>query len=96
MLGAATGNVIELNTVTGNTNGIFLGAGSRETLVRNNIVVGNPAIQVGSSRPDVLGVDILNLAPAGQTTFDRNVCITGVNAPCPVVLGTPWGRPQQD
>jgi parallel beta-helix repeat protein len=77
--------VIELNTVTGNTNGIFVGAGARETLVRNNTVVGNPAIQVGNSHPGVLGVDILNLAPTEQTTFDRNVCVTAVNAPCPLL-----------
>lgn len=92
MISAATGNVIEDNTVTGNTNGIFLFAGTRETLVRNNTVVGNPAIQVSINRPDVRGVDILNLAPSGQTTFERNVCVTAVNAPCPVVSE----RPQQD
>ncbi len=82
MLGSATGNVIELNTVTGNTNGIFLGAGSRQTVVRENTVVGNPAIQVGNNHPAVRAVDIINLAPEGQTTFDRNTCATAVNAPC--------------
>jgi hypothetical protein len=30
-------------------------------------------------------VDILNLAPPGQTTFENNTCLTAVNAPCPVV-----------
>lgn len=30
-------------------------------------------------------MDIVNLAPAGQTTFERNTCLTAVNAPCPVV-----------
>lgn len=91
MLVAATGNVIELNTVTGNTNGIFLTAGTRETIVRENTVVGNPAIQVGNSFPAVLGVDILNLAPAGQTTFERNVCVTTQGASC-----VPGRRPPQD
>ena len=89
VLGAGTGNVVEENTVTGNTNGIILGAGSRETLVRGNTVVGNPAIQVSISHPGVRAVDILNLAPQGQTTFERNVCLTAVNAPCPVL---PTGR----
>ena len=88
MLDAATGNVIELNNVTGNTIGIFLG-GSRETVVRENTVVGNPAIQVGNNHPAVRAVDILNLAPEGQTTFDRNTCVTSVNAPC-----VPTRRPQ--
>ncbi len=86
MIGSATGTFIDQNTVTGNTNGILLGAGSRETKVRGNTVVGNPAIQVGSTRPDLRAVDILNLAPSGQTTFERNVCVTSVNAPCPVIL----------
>lgn len=92
MIGTATGNVIEQNLVSGNTNGILLGSGARETLVRANTVVGNPAIQVGSTRPNVQAVDILNLAPTGQTTFERNVCVTSVNAPCPVTSG---GRQQQ-
>ncbi|MGH9174309.1 MAG: hypothetical protein ACRD1H_08120 [Vicinamibacterales bacterium] len=87
MIGSASGNVIELNVVSGNTNGILLGAGSRETLIRSNTVVGNPAIQVGNTRPDARAVDILNLAPDGQTTFERNVCVTSVNAPCPVTSG---------
>ena len=92
MIGTATGNVVDGNTVTGNTNGVLLGARTRETVVRQNTVLGNPAIQVGSSLPAVPAVDILNLAPEGQTTFERNVCVTSVNAPCPVVSG---GR-QQD
>ena len=83
--------MVEANIVTGNTNGILLAAGTRETLVRENTVVGNPAIQTGSSLPAVQAVDILNLAASGQTTFDRNLCVTSVNAPCPVVTG---GRPQ--
>ena len=90
--GAASGNVIEENTVSGNTNGIYIAPGATNNLVRNNIVVGNPAIQSGSTRPTVQAVDILNLAPAGQTTFERNVCITSVNAPCPATSGP---RPPQ-
>jgi parallel beta-helix repeat protein len=81
--------VVEENAVTGNTYGIILGAGSRETVVRGNTVIGNPAIQVSISHPGVRAVDILNLAPQGQTTFERNVCLTAVNAPCPVL---PTGR----
>ena len=89
MIGTATGNVVDENIVTGNTNGIMLAAGTRETIVRHNTVIGNPAIQTGSSLPAVQAVDILNLAPPGQTTFDRNVCVTSVNAPCPFVTGRP-------
>ena len=53
--------------------------------MRDNVVVGNPPIQVDNIRRDAQAVDIVNLAPGGQTTFERNVCVTGVNAPCPVV-----------
>jgi hypothetical protein len=73
--------------VTGNTNGILLGPTIRETLIRANTVVGNPPIQVGNTRPEVRAVDILNGSATGQTTFDRNVCVTSVNAPCPAVIG---------
>jgi hypothetical protein len=71
--------------VTGNTNGIYVFAGARDTIVRQNIVVGNPGIQVANNRPEAQAVDIVNLAPPGQTTFERNTCLTAVNAPCPVV-----------
>jgi len=47
--------------------------------------VGNPGIQVANLRPEAQAADIVNLAPAGQTTFERNTCLTSVNAPCPVV-----------
>jgi hypothetical protein len=58
-------------------------------MIRANTVVGNPPIQTANTRPDVRGLDIVNLAPTGETTFQRNVCITAVNAPCPAVT-----RPQ--
>jgi hypothetical protein len=68
----------------GNTNGILLAAATRNTRVRGNTVLGNPAIQAGNTRPDATAVDILNLSPAGQATFEDNTCVTAVNAPCPV------------
>lgn len=78
--------MIEENRVTGNTQGIFIGAGARNTTVRSNTVIGNPGIQTGSTHPDTRTADIVNLAPSGQTQFDRNVCVSGVNAPCPAVV----------
>ena len=85
----ASGNVVEENIVSGNTNGIYIAPTVGRNVVRDNTVVGNPAIQVGNSRPDVRAVDIVNLAPAGQTTFERNTCVTSVNAPCPAIQRTP-------
>jgi hypothetical protein len=52
-------------------------------MIRENVVVGNPAIQTAVTRPDARALDIVNLAPAGQTKFERNVCVTSLNAPCP-------------
>ena len=88
--GGATGNVIEENIITGNTNGIYIAAAAGENLIRENIAVGNPAIQSAATRPTVQAADILNLAPAGRITFERNVCVTAVNAQCP----TPFRQPQ--
>ena len=81
LVGTPSGNVIEENSVSGNTNGIYIAPGAVNNLIRQNVVVGNPAIQ--SARPNIQAVDILNLSPAGQTRFERNVCITAQNAPCP-------------
>lgn len=94
MIGTGSGNQIDENTVSGNTNGISLAAGTRETVVRQNTVVGNPAIQVDNSLPSSRAVDILNLAPAGANTFERNVCVTSVNAPCPSISAGGWRVPR--
>jgi parallel beta-helix repeat protein len=89
--GGASGNVIEENTAIGNPNGIYIAAAAgAENVVRENVVVGNPAIQSAATRPTVEAVNILNLAPAGRITFERNVCVTSVNAPCP----TPYRQQQ--
>jgi parallel beta-helix repeat protein len=85
LVGAASGNVVEENLVTGNTNGIYIAAAVGKNVVRDNTVVGNPPIQVANTRPDARALDIVNLAPAAQTAFDRNRCITALNAPCPAV-----------
>jgi parallel beta-helix repeat protein len=89
VIGTATGNVVDGNNITGNTNGIYLGSGTRQTTIRQNIVLGNPGIQVANTRPDIQAFDILNLSPAGQTTFERNMCATSVNAPCQAIQRPP-------
>ena len=80
LIGASSGNVIEQNNVSGNTNGIYIAAGAIDNVVRENVVLGNPAIQ--SARPNAQALDILNLSPEGRTRFERNVCVTSQNAPC--------------
>jgi parallel beta-helix repeat protein len=89
LVGTASGNLVDENTVSGNTNGIYIAAGTRDNEVRANIAVGNPGIQVANTQPAAQAVDILNLAPADRTTFERNVCLTSVNAPCPAVVKPP-------
>jgi len=78
-----TGNVIEENTVLGNSNGIFLATGVAGNVIRRNLIVGNPPVQVIIDHPSESGVDIKNLADDGANTFRRNRCLTSINAPCP-------------
>jgi parallel beta-helix repeat protein len=92
LVGTPSGNLIEQNTVSGNTNGIYIAAGAVDNVIRENVSLGNPAIQSSNTQPPPAAFDILNLAPAGRTQFERNVCITSQNAPCSGV--TP--PPQQD
>lgn len=81
--------MIEDNEILGNTNGIVVVAGAHANVFRRNVIVGNPPIQVSNSFPaGPEGVDIRNGAVSGTNTFEDNVCLTGVNAPCPD-LGRP-------
>lgn len=84
ILGGSDGNVIEENSVGGNTNGIWISATAGSgNVVRRNIVAGNPPVQLGATG----GVDIRDNSPAGTITFEENLCITYTGAatppPCP-------------
>jgi parallel beta-helix repeat protein len=85
MVGTASGNMVDVNLVTGNTNGIYIAATVGQNLVRDNTVVGNPPIQVANTRPEVRALDIVNLSPPDRTTFQRNKCVTALGAPCPAI-----------
>jgi parallel beta-helix repeat protein len=85
MVGTASGNMVDINLVTGNTNGIYIAATVGQNFVRDNTVVGNPPIQVGNTRPEVRALDIVNLSPTDRTTFQRNKCVTAVGAACPAI-----------
>ena len=85
MVGTASGNMVDVNLVTGNTNGIYVAATVGQNLVRDNTVVGNPPIQVANTRPEVRALDIVNLSPPDRTTFQRNKCVTALGAPCPAI-----------
>jgi len=58
-------------------------AGVRGNVIRRNLIVGNPAVQVDLDHTSTRGVDIRNLADDAANTFQANVCLTSVNAPCP-------------
>lgn len=85
LVGNASGNMVDGNFVTGNTNGIYITAAVGQNFVRDNTVVGNPPIQVANTRPELRALDIVNLSPPDRTTFQRNKCVTAVGAPCPVI-----------
>jgi len=80
-------NLVEKNTVVGNANGIRIGPTAAGNVVKENVVVGNPPIQVSNSFPLTVAIraDIKNLSPAGANTFERNACLTYVGVgptPC--------------
>jgi hypothetical protein len=62
-----------------------LAAGVQGNIIRGNVVVGNPPVQVAADHASNGGSDIKNLGDAGANTFEENICLTGVNAPCPTV-----------
>jgi len=78
-----TDNTIENNEIVGNANGIFVTTGVQGNTFRGNTIVGNPPVQVAVDHTANSGFDIKNLADAGANTFEGNVCVTSINAPCP-------------
>lgn len=84
-MGTAINNVVEGNTAVGNSNGIVVFAGAGGNQIRQNVVVGNPPIQVSNSVPAGGGVDIWDQSTPGTNSFLGNMCVTAVNAECPSV-----------
>jgi hypothetical protein len=95
LVGSSSGNVIEENGIGGNINGLALfplgAATPTGNLIRNNVIVGNPPIEVSAANPgiDPVGADIRDFSAAGSNTFKDNLCITYTGAtdppPCPNV-----------
>lgn len=85
MTSSDTDNTIENNEIVGNANGIFLTSGVKGNTFRGNIIVGNPPVQVAADHTSNVGYDIKSMADVGANTYDNNVCLTGLNAPCPVI-----------
>jgi hypothetical protein len=51
-------------------------------------------VQVAADHASNGGADIKNLGAAGANTFEENICLTGVNAPCPTVAPNASSRLQ--
>jgi len=82
----STNNLIEANTAIGNANGIIVFPPATNNEIRQNVVVGNPSIQVTNSLPAAPGVDIWDQSAASNGNhFFGNLCVTAINAPCPNV-----------
>jgi len=87
LVATSSGNLIEHNSLTGNSNGILITAPASGNTVRRNIAVGNPPSQVSRTYGPV-GFDIKDEAATNgaRNTFDNNWCITYSGpgpSPCP-------------
>lgn len=95
LVGFSSGNIIEENGIGGNINGLALfplgAATPTGNLIRKNVIVGNPPIEVSAGNPGInpVGADIRDYSAAGSNTFKENLCITYTGAtdpaPCPNV-----------
>ena len=60
--------------------------GSTNARIRLNLVIGNPPVQQSNAVPAGGGVDIWDQSPPGNNnSFTGNMCLSGVNAPCPAL-----------
>jgi parallel beta-helix repeat protein len=87
LIGTSRGNLIEHNSVTGNTNGILIQTGASGNTIRQNIAAGNPPSQVSRTYGPI-GFDIKDEAATNgaRNTFENNWCITYAGpgpSPCP-------------
>lgn len=89
LIGTSSGNVIELNAIGGNANGVLIQPNATGNTIRENTITGNPPSQVSRTFGPV-GFDIKDeatLALGGRNTYQRNWCISYFGpsdvAPCP-------------
>ena len=93
LVGFSSGNIIEENGIGGNINGLALfplgAATPTGNIIRKNVIVGNPPIEISADNPGInpVGADIRDFSAAGSNTFEDNLCITYTGAtnppPCP-------------
>jgi Periplasmic copper-binding protein (NosD) len=86
LIAGSTGNLIEENSIGGNTNGLLIQATSTGNLIRLNVIAGNPPSQISKDYGGI-GWDVKDEATTNgeRNTFDRNWCISYAGpapAPC--------------
>jgi hypothetical protein len=87
LIGTSSGNLIEHNSITGNSNGLLIQAPALGNTIRENILAGNPPSQISRTYGPI-GFDIKDEAGANgaRNTFERNRCISYSGPgplPCP-------------
>src|SRR4030095_13757638 len=87
LLGNSSGNLIEANSITGNTNGVLIEAGAAGNVVRQNIIAGNVPSQISRDYGPI-GFDLTDGSPATGTRniIQGNQCISYSGpgpGPCP-------------
>jgi parallel beta-helix repeat protein len=91
LIGSSSGNLIEGNNITGNTNGVLIQPGATGNTIRQNIVAGNPPSQLSRLYgPIPIGFDIKDDAAANgaRNSFVRNWCLSYSGpgpSPCPTL-----------
>jgi parallel beta-helix repeat protein len=89
LIGTSSGNLIEHNSITGNTNGVLIQPGASGNTIRQNIVAGNPPSLL-SRLYGPIGFDIKDDAAAngGRNSFAGNWCLSYSGpgpSPCPTL-----------
>jgi parallel beta-helix repeat protein len=94
LLGNSSNNVIEDNSIGGNSNGVLIQANAVDNVIRRNVIVGNPPSQLSRLFGALAGFDIKDESAApgsgSRNEFTRNWCVTYSGpgpAPCPNLPG---------
>jgi hypothetical protein len=83
----SSGNLIEANSITGNTNGVLIEAGATGNVVRQNVIAGNVPSQISRDYGPI-GFDIMDQSATNgaRNMIESNQCISYSGpgpSPCP-------------
>jgi parallel beta-helix repeat protein len=87
LIGTSRGNLIESNSITGNTNGVLVEVGAAGNVVRQNSIAGNPPSQISRDYGPI-GFDIMDQSATNgaRNMIEGNQCISYSGpgpSPCP-------------